>query len=442
MNFLHKIAIFFACLLLACLPLPQFAGEGGLGLGSLAALFVLAAFADQLFSFWPFKQTNFKAIISALKANLTKIDLAVWALILSAFVATISSYFFKQSLFGFAKYFLYFLVYVAFCFTVKSKNDVYLLVGAALVGLLWTNIEGVKQVFVGAEELATWEDPNLHGSEHLNRIYSTLLNPNLLSAYLLALWPLCLLCLNFFGKQKSTIKNLLGLIGLVFGLLTIYLTLQTGSRAAWIALMVQLFILAAALFIYTRSRLILGGFLLALSGAVFYVLAKPSFLNRVLSIFISYDHSSNSFRLHVWKACLHMIADNPIFGVGVGSKVFYLAYGIYMDAKYSALGAYSLFLETAVEMGLIGLAALLALIYFIGEAGGTSFKKLLKVNKPGVQTSEESKENIIATLVLLLGLAGLLADSFFDIVILRPQVQIILWMLVALLRYYKLIIKN
>ena len=39
---------------------------------------------------------------------------------------------------------------------------------------------------------------------------------------------------------------------------------------------------------------------------------------------------------------------------------------------------------------------------------------------------------------VLISLAGLLVSSFFDIVILRPQVQIALWLLIAVLRFYSL----
>lgn len=399
------------------LPLSQFAGEGGKGLGSLCAIFVLTSFSFKFYELFPqIKAKNFSFLQS-----FNKIDLSICFLILSALIATVSSYFLKESLSGFIKYFLYFLIYISFVFCLKNRQSVYLLIGASLVGCFWVCWEGLNQVLFGAEQLATWEDPNLHPSQRLNRIYSTLLNPNLLSAYLIALWPLLL---PFIFKNFSKLKLLI--IGFA-ALLLVYLTFQTGSRGAWLALAGQFGLIGLILIIFYRNPFVISSFIGMSIAAFFYILSKAAILNRLISIFSSYDHSSNSFRLHVWQACLRLIADNPIFGIGVGSKAFYLAYAIYMDANYSALGAYSLFLEISVEMGLIGLAAFLYLIFIIAQKGIQAIQKLHK-----------SSEDFVMILAILISLMGLLIDSLFDIVILRPQVQILLWLIVAIFRFYSI----
>ncbi len=416
---MNKIPVFFGALLLACLPLPQFAGEGGVGLGSLSAVFILSAFLTNAFVL--FQKTKFapKAVISEISSNFKPLDFAVLMLLAAAFVGTVSSYFLKASLSGFVKYLLYVLVYAAFALSLKDKNDFYILLLGALIGLFWSSLEGYKQYLFGAEQLATWEDPNMHPSQQLTRIYSTLLNPNLYAAYLLALWPLSLVAFKL-SEQK-----LLKILGVVVALSTVFLVVQTGSRGAWIALAAQLALFAFAVARYKRSPLIISGMALGALGAGLYLLSKPAFWNRLTSIFSSYDHSSNSFRLHVWSACLRIIADNPIFGIGPGSKAFYLAYGIYMDSNYSALGAYSLILETGVELGLIGLAALGYLVFVIAKTG----INLLKEN----QNSES-----LTIFLLLVSLLGLLINGLFDIVILRPQVQILLWFIIGTLRFYSI----
>ena len=443
---LAQIPLFLGCLLLACLPLPQFAGEGGKGLALLCGLFILAAFGSKIYELFFQAKDKAQSLFTG-SFKIDKIDLSICFLILAAFISTADSCFWKESLSGFIKYFLYFLIYISFVFCLKSRKDIYLLIGAVLIGCSWVALEGLSQVFVGAEELATWEDPNIAPSQHLNRIYSTLLNPNLLAGYLLALWPLILPFVFSHKKSSGLVKETKiansttisspcqgggGGFSLIFKglkvlavLLLVYLTFQTGSRGAWIALAGQFGLIGLGLLVFYRNWWLIGGFASALMAALFYILSKASILNRLTSIFSSYDHSSNSFRLHVWQACLRLIADNPIFGIGVGSKAFYLAYGVYMDSNYSALGAYSLFLELTSEMGLIGLAALLYLIFIIAQKGLYILKNVSKAS-----------EEFFMVFALLLSLTGLLVDGFFDIVILRPQIQIPLWLILAIFRFY------
>jgi putative inorganic carbon (HCO3(-)) transporter len=431
MKVLKIIALTLACVLLACLPLQQFAGEGGFGIGGLALALILATFAYKLYELK--NNTNKVSFFEELKSQIqliNKLDLAVLALLLAAFIATISSYFVHESLSGLIKYFLYFLIYCCFRLLVQSREDSNMLILASFVGLTWVCLEGLEQVFGGAEELATWEDPNIDPSQHLTRVYSTLLNPNLLAGYLLAMWPLSLIGLKHLDSKDHK-NNLLVFFSLALGALALYLTLQTGSRGAWIALLGQLLLLGLAILIFFPSRILVGVFGLGISGSLVFLLSKQKVLNRVLSIFSSYDHSSNSFRLHVWQACLKIIQDNPIFGIGPGSKAFYLAYGIYMDANYSALGAYSLLLEIGVEMGLLGLATLAFLIFTIAQEGFQFIQKAKNLNWLMLD-----RERFLIVIAVLISLAGLLIDGLFDIVILRPQVQIVLWLLLATLSFH------
>jgi len=519
--------IFLACLLLSCLPLPQFVGESGVALfpfipslqGSSALAALCLAFVASMFIpssvqfFQSFRQSGYKlsTFLSKVKLfNITKIDLAVLILYLAAVVATFASYFFKESLSGLSKYTLYFFLYLAFRALIQNRQDIYLLFAAALIGSLWVSLEGLWQVLFGAQALATWEDPNIHISEQLNRVYSTLLNPNLLSAYLLLLWPLAVACLTFWNEkifisinnffvqlkrisskfpptrglggnntsskfalpkglegnptQEKETKplNKLSSGGLfcvcalcAVALLQIFITFQTGSRGAWLGLGAQLLVLLVIVYFVTRSTwlLIVSGVLCV--GAVLIALSKVSVLNRLLSIFSSYDHSSNSFRLHVWKACWQIFIENIFFGIGPGSKAFYEAYGIYMDSKYSALGAYSLPIEVAVEMGLLGLGSLMFFVICLWQAAGQTLKSLISTTSSSTEvrsgdissqpssgevqkTSLEDKLNggVFISTAILLGLLGLLISALFDIVILRPQVQIIFWMLIAVLSFY------
>ncbi|MFB8788479.1 MAG: O-antigen ligase family protein [Potamolinea sp.] len=57
-----------------------------------------------------------------------------------------------------------------------------------------------------------------------------------------------------------------------------------------------------------------------------------------------------------------MIHDRPILGIGPGNSAFNKIYPQYMKARFTALSAYSIFLEVIVETGLIGFTCFLWLL--------------------------------------------------------------------------------
>ncbi|MDJ0626565.1 MAG: O-antigen ligase family protein [Candidatus Caenarcaniphilales bacterium] len=429
---MQYLSFLLASVLLCTVSLPQFSGAGT---RKLLAGFILAFIVISLINLFAKLLINqsIKSFFSQLKIR--KIDLAILLIALSAFISTISSYFFHESLVGFAKYILYFLFYICICSIANSKSLCKGLILALLIGLLWSNIEGLRQAFWGAEALATWEDPNVHFSKQLNRVYSNFLNPNLYGAYLISLWPFSLFFIPHLmsQKNKTNIQKLLSSFGIilstVLAIISIYLILQTGSRGAWLSLSAQLLIAGIAILIFVKSKIVSVGFWGTAVISSLYFVSKPSFFNRVLSIFSSYEHSSNSFRLNVWKACGQMFADNPLFGIGPGSESFYQAYGIYSDSIHSSLGAYSLPIEIAVEMGLFGVISFLFFIFTIFISGIETLKRFTKID------SLKQSEDLVLILIGLISLTGLLINGLFDIVILRPQIQIVLWTIVAIVRF-------
>ena len=151
------------------------------------------------------------------------------------------------------------------------------------------------------------------------------------------------------------------------------------------------------------------------------ILSTPAILKRILSIFILRGDSSTSFRMNVYKSSFAMFCDNPIFGIGLGNTTFREVYGYYMQSGFDALSAYSIYLETAVETGLLGLAAFLSFLFLIV--------------KPAVRyviSNNDFTQKIFVSCCLL-SILGALVHGFFDTVFFRPQVQCIFWFTIALL---------
>jgi putative inorganic carbon (HCO3(-)) transporter len=169
--------------------------------------------------------------------------------------------------------------------------------------------------------------------------------------------------------------------------------------------------------------ILLGGVIAILVMAVIFV--EPVRL-RIFSIFADRQDSSNNFRRNVWDAVFEMIRDRPIIGIGPGHNSFNKIYPFYQRPRYTALSAYSIFLEVAVETGFIGLGCFLWLIIVTLN---TAFMQLRRLRQLG---NQEGFWLIGAFATLL----GMLAHGSVDTIWFRPEVNTLWWLMVALIASY------
>ncbi|HEY9801956.1 MAG TPA: IctB family putative bicarbonate transporter [Leptolyngbyaceae cyanobacterium] len=287
---------------------------------------------------------------------------------------------------------------------------------------------GMRQWRFGAPPLATWVDQESAFSK-TTRVYSYLGNPNLLAGYLL---PAVIFSLMAIFVWQGWMKKALALT--MFGVNTACL-IFTYSRGGWIALVVAL-LAATALLIYWWGLqmppfwrtwsipILLGGLVGVLVLAVIFV--EPIRL-RVFSIFADRsEDTSNNFRRNVWDAVFEMIRDRPIIGIGPGHNSFNKIYPLYQRPRYSALSAYSIFLEVTVEMGFIGLACFLWLIIVSINTALVQLRRLR-------QSANMEGFWLIGALATLL---GMLAHGTVDTIWFRPEVNTLWWLMVALIASY------
>ncbi|MEA5581633.1 IctB family putative bicarbonate transporter [Nodularia harveyana UHCC-0300] len=299
---------------------------------------------------------------------------------------------------------------------------------------LIVSIYGLRQWFFGATALATWVDPQSPLAK-TTRVYSYLGNPNLLAGYLL---PAVILSLVAIFAWKSWIQKALALTMFIANAACLVLTF---SRGGWIALVVGV-LTAIALLVYWWSvqmspfwrtwslPMMLGGTMGLLLLAVIFV--EPVQL-RVLSIFADRQDSSNNFRRNVWDAVFEMIGDRPIIGIGPGHNSFNKIYPLYQRPRYTALSAYSLFLEIAVETGFVGLASFLWLIIVTFNHGFVQLRRL------------QQSRNVEGFWLIgaLATVAGMLAHGTVDTIWFRPEVNSLWWLMVAVIAsYWKPIAQN
>lgn len=296
-----------------------------------------------------------------------------------------------------------------------------------LLTCLPVSVYGLRQYFFGAEALATWVDPASELSQ-ATRVYSYLGNPNLLGGYLIPAVGLGTVAI--FAWPRWLPKFLAATMTLTSAACLI-LTL---SRGAWIGFVVGGFVLIILLVHFWSIQFsafwrrwalpLLLGFVTGI--IIVGVLAVDSLRERVLSMFAGREDSSNNFRLNVWAAVIEMIKARPILGIGPGNDAFNLIYPLYQRPRYTALSAYSVFLEISVEAGLVGLTAFLWLLLVTFQQGWQQLQRM----RPTQDKAAYWLMGAIASQV------GMLSHGLVDTVWYRPQLSTLWWLMMAIVASY------
>jgi len=286
------------------------------------------------------------------------------------------------------------------------------------------SVYGIRQHFFGADALATWVDPN-SAQAQTTRVYSFLGNPNLLGAYLMP--GIALSIAAFFIWKGIGPKALAGLMFLTNAACLVL----TYSRGAWIGMLLMLATFSLLLLAWLSAwftpfwrRWALPAVLGAGTAFVIVaVIALEPLRTRVTSMFVGREDSSNNFRLNVWAAVGEMIRDRPVLGIGPGNDAFNSIYPLYQRPRFTALSAYSIFLETIVEIGFVGFAVFIWMLAVILGQGWRSLKSLRDQGNPQAFWLMGA----IATL------PGELGQGLFDTVWYRPEIQTLWWLCVGLI---------
>jgi putative inorganic carbon (hco3(-)) transporter len=328
---------------------------------------------------------------------------------------------------GLAELTLYLVVFALMERTVRSPKWRTWIVTVYLFAAFMVTLFGFSQWFFGAPPLATWVDQE-SSMAGTTRVYSYLGNPNLAAAYLIPAVPFSL-CAIFAWKNWG--PKLLAAVMFVTNTICVVLTF---SRGGWIALVVCLALSALLLLYWVLPQLpkfwrkwafpiLLGG-----GGALLLigVLAVPPIRDRVLSMFASRKDSSNNYRINVWDAVKEMIRARPLTGIGPGHGTFNKIYPLFQRPKFSALSAYSIYLEHLVEFGIFGFTCFIALIVALVQQGWLTLVRLRQ------QRSIQGFWLIAS----LSGMGGLLAHGTVDTVWYRPQVFTLWWLMAAIVTSY------
>ena len=180
-----------------------------------------------------------------------------------------------------------------------------------------------------------------------------------LASLLCVIMPILLIIIlddRFTSKTKSICK--IAFICCFVGLLA------GKSRGAWLTLAVMLPIVSYIYIIRSKKTMVI--FLIICLGIGGFFASSDVFKQRLESISNITTDSSNVERILVWKSCLKMISDYPVFGVGMNEfKTFYDNGYRDIKSEKSLVHAHNNALQIASESGLVGLFGFLYLACYI-----------------------------------------------------------------------------
>jgi putative inorganic carbon (HCO3(-)) transporter len=306
------------------------------------------------------------------------------------------------------------------------------LIGIYLHIALVVSVYGVNQSIYGAKQLATWVDAESSLAK-TTRVYSYLNNPNLLGGYLL---PAIAFSVAAVFIWRGWLRKTLALVMVV---VNTYCLQATYCRGAWVGAIVMIIVTAALVYYWLRPSLpkfwrswalpiAIGSFVVCMGLAV---MLSPNLHDRVFSIFSDRKDSSNNFRINVWTAVQRMIHDRPILGFGPGDRMFKKIYPIYqVSPRFSALSAYSLFLETIVEVGFVGFTVFIWMVTVTLNCGVQGLIRLRQVK-------DSQAFWLIAAIV---SMVGLICQGATDTVWYRPELQTLWWLCVGMIAsFYQIV---
>ena len=321
-----------------------------------------------------------------------------------------------------SQYLLLFVMLARLCRSPKIRNwsiAVYLNVA------LFVSVYGVNQSLYGAKQLATWVDVESTLSK-TTRAYSYLNNPNLLAGYLL---PAIAFSVAAVFVWRGWLPKTLAVVMVGVNLWCLQ---ATYCRGAWIGLAVMVLVTVCLVYYWLRPALpkfwrswavpIAFGSIFVISGLA--ILLIPNLHDRVFSIFSGSKDSSNNFRINVWAAVQRMIHDRPLFGWGPGDRVFKKIYPIYqVSPRFSALGAYSVFMETIVEVGFVGFACFVWLLVVMINCGVRSLMQLRVDRDP----------QLFWLIAAIAAAIGIMCQGLVDTEWYRPQIQTLWWLVIGII---------
>lgn len=277
----------------------------------------------------------------------------------SVFLAVLFSYEPSASL-----RFLFYHISAALCVVVtvsavRGEDDLKRLAAGGGVCVLASSLYGVYQRIQGVEVNISYVDLDANAGMP-GRVESYFDNPNTFAEVLILLLPLVLalvLC------SRRTVSRLAACGTFAVGLAALGMTY---SRASWVGMAC-----AMAVLVFLWKPKLIPAFAVLCAAAVPFL--PDTIWHRILTIFGPADTTTSS-RFPLYAAALEVIRSSPVSGAGLGTAAlqdYIRDFNLY-HGEAPFVHAHNLYLETWVELGVLGFASCFAsLMWNIKRAART-----------------------------------------------------------------------
>lgn len=328
------------------------------------------------------------------------------------FCLIFNSHDFAVSVEGFRAIVQYMLWYFVVIQLIKGEDSAKAITAFFVVTVAALAVYGVYQYAVGVEMPAGWTDHN--EASLRTRVFAIFTSPNVFGSLLTLAAPMSV-SMMLISKSRAAKA--------AFGAMTLFIAASlafTFSRGAWIG-----FIVAVGVYVLVKDKRLIIPCVVA---AVLIAVLVPSISGRI-GYMLSPEYIESSLRggrLVRWMTGLKIFADYPVLGIGLGQFGGAVAMNnnisVIVDNQVTeAFYMDNYMLKTAVESGLVGFTAFMALMYSVFING------LRTVRTAATDVSKELATGILA------GLCGVIVHNFVENIFEVPMMTSLFWTFTAVL---------
>jgi len=354
-----------------------------------------------------------------------RISLPFFFLIGMAILSMAKASFPTLSLFEIVQVLKMYLGFLYIANNIKSKKEIQFVVVFLLLGLFLEGVLGLAQykfdrpfvpsILGGPEKLGY-----IRLGRPLSRISGTWASYNDFAWYLTFMLPISMSLL--FSRIKGIYKSMCSLT-LVIGIGALICTL---SRAGWTSFVVVILMVALLNFSKAKGKTGLNNFSASIVAILIIisiiVTVNPQFLNIVNRRTFSDDYGAARSRIPLMQVAYSIIKAHPLLGVGINNYTEVMRDYDTTNIGVTSITTYqvhNIFLQITAEMGIIGLAIFIWLIFTVYKEGLSYIK-----------SSEGTMSSI--GIGLIAGITAFLIHGLVDAASLGNHLFLIFWFLAGL----------
>ena len=289
-------------------------------------------------------------IVPKTRFEIGYIDYSAILFFFTIFLAGITSLFPKESLNSIVFYGITFVAMILVVSSIDTLDDLNVLIKLVAFGIFLTAVYGIYQWKVVGIAVNPAQTDLIISQDLGGRLFSTMGNPNIYG-------ELLVLSIPFFGaiilNEKALIKKAFWIILLLPIILVLF---KTGSRSAWGALAIAMFV-----FVFLWNKKFIPIFILL--GIIALPFVPSSIYKRALSVFNPND-TSKLYRQKIMKSALSMLKDYWVTGAGLGTNVAGTIFQRYKSFGLTRVAhTHNLYIQIWLEAGIFAILTFFMLIF-------------------------------------------------------------------------------